>query len=163
MALTPTQTEKLQHLLMEELNHRVKNTLATVQAIANQSLRHAKDARDFVSGFGARMQALARAHDVLTRSRLQGADVMQLVHEQVCLAIGEIVSGVPANFLAHARIRFVEINFLFGVVFGGEACREAIRFERSDHLPRFLFRRNQQRHEFVILRRSQSKMTGGAR
>src|SRR5207302_175181 len=95
-------TEKLQHLLMEELSHRVKNTLATVQAIANQSLRHAKDGREFVSGFGARMQALARAHDVLTRSRLQGADVMQLVREQVAVGgadIDRIACSGPALML----------------------------------------------------------------
>jgi len=77
--------EKLQKLLLQELNHRVKNTLATVQAIANQSLRHAKSPSDFVSGFSGRVQALARAHDLLTGSKLQGADVMKLVREQVLL------------------------------------------------------------------------------
>jgi PAS domain S-box-containing protein len=79
------QAEALQRLLLEELNHRVKNTLATIQAIANQSLRHAKSPNDFVSGFNGRVQALARAHDLLTQTKLQGADVMKLVREQVLL------------------------------------------------------------------------------
>jgi PAS domain S-box-containing protein len=77
--------EALQRLLLEELNHRVKNTLATIQAIANQSLRHAKSANEFVSGFSGRVQALARAHDLLMQTKLQGADVMKLVREQVLL------------------------------------------------------------------------------
>jgi len=77
--------EALQQLLLEELNHRVKNTLAIVQAMANQSLRHARSPDDFVSGFNGRVQALARAHDLLTQTRLQGADVLQLVRDQVLL------------------------------------------------------------------------------
>jgi PAS domain S-box-containing protein len=79
------QAEKLQRLLVEELNHRVKNTLATIQAIANQSMRRAKSPADFVSGFSGRIQALARAHDLLTQTRLQGAEIMDLMRDQVLL------------------------------------------------------------------------------
>ena len=42
------QAEKLQQVLVDELNHRVRNTLATVQAIASQSLVHAKNPAEFV-------------------------------------------------------------------------------------------------------------------
>jgi len=79
------QAEKLQRMLVDELNHRVKNTLASVQAIASQSLRRAKSRDDFVTGFTGRLQALARAHSLLTQSRMQGADVMDLVREQAFL------------------------------------------------------------------------------
>jgi PAS domain S-box-containing protein len=79
------QAEMLQRLLVQELNHRVKNTLATIQAIANQSMRRAKNPADFVVGFSGRVQALARAHDLLTQTRLQGAEIMDLVREQVLL------------------------------------------------------------------------------
>jgi PAS domain S-box-containing protein len=79
------QAEMLQRLLVQELNHRVKNTLATIQAIANQSMRHARNPSDFVSGFSGRVQALARAHDLLTQTRLQGAEIMDLVRDQVLL------------------------------------------------------------------------------
>jgi PAS domain S-box-containing protein len=77
--------EKLQRVLTDELAHRVKNTLATVQAIANQSLVRAKSPPDFVSSFTGRLQALAKAHTLLTRSKMQGADVMELVSEQVLI------------------------------------------------------------------------------
>jgi PAS domain S-box-containing protein len=79
------QTERLQRLLIEELNHRVKNTLAMIQAIANQSMRHAKSPADFAAGFGGRIHALARAHDLLTQTRLQGAEIMDLLRDQVML------------------------------------------------------------------------------
>jgi PAS domain S-box-containing protein len=79
------QAEMLQRLLVQELNHRVKNTLATIQAIANQSMRHARSPSDFVSGFSGRVQALARAHDLLSQTRLQGAEIMDLVRDHVLL------------------------------------------------------------------------------
>jgi PAS domain S-box-containing protein len=69
--------EKLQRVLTDELAHRVKNTLATVQAIANQSLVRAKSPPDFVPSFTGRLQALAKAHTLLTMTNMQGADVME--------------------------------------------------------------------------------------
>jgi PAS domain S-box-containing protein len=79
------QAEKLQRLLVDELNHRVKNTLATVQAIARQSLQRARSSDDFVVSFTGRVQALARTHDLLTARTWQGADVSDLVREQLLL------------------------------------------------------------------------------
>jgi PAS domain S-box-containing protein len=83
------QAEKLQKVLIDELNHRVKNTLATVQAIASQSLVHAKSPTEFVSGFTGRVQALANAHALLTRSEMRGAEMMDLVREQVLLGAAD--------------------------------------------------------------------------
>jgi PAS domain S-box-containing protein len=79
------QAEKLKQLLIEELNHRVKNTLATVQAIATQSLARAKTHKEFVTGFGGRMQALAKVHTLLTQTNMQGTDLKDLVMSQVRL------------------------------------------------------------------------------
>jgi len=79
------QAEKLQRLLVDELNHRVKNTLATIQAIASQSLHRSKSPADFVATFSGRVQALSRVHDLLTQKRLQGAEIMGLVREQVLI------------------------------------------------------------------------------
>jgi PAS domain S-box-containing protein len=56
-----------------------------MQAIANQSLVRAKSPTDFVSSFTGRLQALAKAHTLLTRTSMQGADVMELVNEQVLI------------------------------------------------------------------------------
>jgi PAS domain S-box-containing protein len=79
------QSEKIQRLLLDELNHRVKNTLATVQAIARQSLYRSKSPDEFVASFSGRVQAMARAHGVLTQRALQGAEISDLVREQVLL------------------------------------------------------------------------------
>lgn len=79
------QAESLQRLLFEELNHRVKNTLATIQAIANQSLRRAASPTDFVLSFGGRIHALARAHDLLVKSEMKGSDIVDVIREQVLL------------------------------------------------------------------------------
>ena len=83
------ESEKLQRLLVDELDHRVKNTLATVQAIASHSLRRARNSEDFVSSFTGRVQALARAHHLLTERTWRGADVADLVREQVVLGVVE--------------------------------------------------------------------------
>jgi PAS domain S-box-containing protein len=79
------QAEELQRLLIDELNHRVKNTLATIQAIASQSLGRAKSPEDFVASFSGRVQALSRAHGMLTETKMQGAQVSDLVREHVLL------------------------------------------------------------------------------
>ena len=83
------ESEKLQRLLVDELDHRVKNTLSTVQAIASHSLRRARNSEDFVSSFTGRVQALARAHHLLTERTWRGADVADLVREQVVLGVVE--------------------------------------------------------------------------
>ena len=83
------EAEKLQRLLVDELNHRVKNTLATVQAIASHSLCRARNSEDFLSSFTGRVQALARAHHLLTERTWRGADVADLVREQVVLGVVE--------------------------------------------------------------------------
>ena len=75
-------------LLINELNHRVKNTLATVQSLAFQSLSrpgsHGNDElRAARSAFEARLFALARGHDVLTRENWEGANLSDVVAE-VC-------------------------------------------------------------------------------
>jgi two-component sensor histidine kinase len=77
--------EENQKLLLTELNHRVKNTLAIIQSIANQTLHHARNPEDFVPSFSGRLQALARAHTLLTQSTWRGADVPDLLRDQLLL------------------------------------------------------------------------------
>ncbi|HRO10789.1 PAS domain S-box protein, partial [Amaricoccus sp.] len=77
--------EEMQQLLLGELNHRVKNTLAIIQAIARQSLRVEPSPSAFVASFTGRLQALARAHDILVRGERQRAGLGDLVREQVDL------------------------------------------------------------------------------
>jgi two-component sensor histidine kinase len=66
-------------LLLTELNHRVKNTLAIVQSIATQTLRHTDSAEAFRAGFEARVMALAEAHNLLTESNWGGASLKDIV------------------------------------------------------------------------------------
>ncbi|WP_343062270.1 PAS domain S-box protein [Hyphomicrobium methylovorum] len=75
--------DKLQQLLISELNHRVKNTLATVQSIANQTAHSAKSMTDFAVSFGGRLQALARMHSLLTDSTWQGAELSSIIRDQL--------------------------------------------------------------------------------
>ena len=67
--------EATQRQLIEELNHRVKNTLATIQAIAAQSLKRSPSPEAFVRSFGGRVQALARVHDLLIAGEMAGAEL----------------------------------------------------------------------------------------
>jgi len=73
--------EARQRLLVNELNHRVKNALATVQAIAAQSLRGDDISPDARERFMARLMALARANDVLVAEDWQGASLMAIAGE----------------------------------------------------------------------------------
>jgi PAS domain S-box-containing protein len=66
-------------LLVAELNHRVKNTLAVVQSLALQTGRGAADPPAFAAAFQARLMALARAHDLLTRENWEGAPLGEVV------------------------------------------------------------------------------------
>lgn len=71
--------QERQLLLINELNHRVKNTLATVQSIASQTLRNAASTAEAKSLFEARLLALSRVHDVLTRENWEGAALSEIV------------------------------------------------------------------------------------
>jgi PAS domain S-box-containing protein len=95
------QAEELQRLLIDELNHRVKNTLATIRAIASQSLERAKNPQDFVTSFSGRVQALSRAHDMLTEAKMQGAQIDDLVRAHVLLGASDrrITCSGPALML----------------------------------------------------------------
>jgi two-component sensor histidine kinase len=70
--------ERLRQLL-DELNHRVKNTLATVQSVALQTLRNVKDPAQFGEAFIARIGALARAHELLSAASWEGASLAEVV------------------------------------------------------------------------------------
>ena len=73
------EAERHLRLMVNELNHRVKNSLAMVQGVAAQTFRHSTDMETARTAFTERLVALARAHDVLTASRWEGADLAQVV------------------------------------------------------------------------------------
>jgi two-component sensor histidine kinase len=71
--------DKLQKLILEELHHRIKNTLATVSAIASQSLRNVPEAAHAQHAIEGRLLALGRAHDLLLQARWTSADLGKIV------------------------------------------------------------------------------------
>lgn len=70
--------DERQALLINELNHRVKNTLAAVQSIARQTLRSGRSADQTLELFTARLVALSAAHNVLTRENWEGAGLREV-------------------------------------------------------------------------------------
>ncbi|WP_375263012.1 sensor histidine kinase [Palleronia sp.] len=71
--------ERQQKLLMNEMSHRVKNTLATVNAIATRTLRGAASLEEAEATLNARILALSRAQDALTRRSGEGAEIADVV------------------------------------------------------------------------------------
>lgn len=100
-----------QKLMIDELNHRVKNTLATVQSIAMQTARTHADPESFAEGFQARLMSLSHTHNLLTRTHWEGAELADiLTHETEAhgatriLPNGPIVSLDPAQALSLGMI-----------------------------------------------------------
>jgi PAS domain S-box-containing protein len=87
--------DEKQTLLINELNHRVKNTLATVQSIAAQTLRSAASAEQARFALDERLFALSRAHDVLTRESWEGAELSEIV----ALAVSPYVDNDPSRIV----------------------------------------------------------------
>lgn len=77
------QAEEHQQLLINELNHRVKNTLATVQSIASQTLRTTATPEQAREAIESRLLALSRAHNVLTRENWEGAYLRDIISEAI--------------------------------------------------------------------------------
>lgn len=82
------------HLLINELNHRVKNTLAIVQSMVLQTLRTCPEEGLAAELIESRLQALARTHDMLTRSLWMGATLEEIVH----MAVGHCIEIDPSRF-----------------------------------------------------------------
>ena len=64
---------------MRELDHRVKNTLATVQSVAEQTVRSARSLSDFSEAFNGRIQAMARIHTALAGRKWDGLTMSELI------------------------------------------------------------------------------------
>jgi two-component sensor histidine kinase len=102
--------EKEQAVLINELNHRVKNTLATVQAMANVTLRRSASLPDFVTSFTMRLSALAGSHDALTEKQWSAASLKVLL------------LNAARPFCDQSRLRMVEadveLNAAMAIPFG---------------------------------------------
>ncbi|WP_198024666.1 ATP-binding protein [Bradyrhizobium sp. Cp5.3] len=85
--------ERHRELLVNELNHRVKNTLTTVQSFALQTLRNAPSLGEGRRAFDARLIALSKAHDVLVRENWESAELREVVIE----ALGAYAEGADGR------------------------------------------------------------------
>ncbi|GAA3996668.1 HWE histidine kinase domain-containing protein [Sphingomonas humi] len=72
-----------ERLLMAELDHRVKNTLANISALISQTSRSAHSLTDFATGLNRRIQSMAKAHSLLTKSRWEGVNLLNLIREEI--------------------------------------------------------------------------------
>lgn len=98
VTLDITETKRAEQntaLLLRELNHRVKNTLAMIQALARQTLRETPDPARFIEAFGGRLRTLSDAHALLSDRDWTGIGLHELVQMQVApydLSNGERVA-----------------------------------------------------------------------
>jgi PAS domain S-box-containing protein len=83
-------------MLIDELNHRVKNTLSTVQSIVTQALRRPAEPAAIREAIESRIMALSRSHDLLTSSNWKGAGLHDLV--DTALHPFEVVAGRAERF-----------------------------------------------------------------
>ncbi len=84
--------EERQRLLINELNHRVKNTLAIVQGLAAQSFSSIEGAEKARGIFNARLQALASAHNLLTQASWGAAQLQDVVSSSAEATAGDLIS-----------------------------------------------------------------------
>ena len=70
-------------LLMAELDHRVKNTLANIRALVVQTSRSAETLTGFVEGLDGRIQSMAKAHSLLSEARWEGVSITRLLREEL--------------------------------------------------------------------------------
>ena len=103
---TRKQAEEHTRLLINELNHRVKNTLAIVQGIAAQTLNRADIPAEVRETLTARLMALARAHDVLNNEKWAGAEIREMAE----VAAAPYQRGAGSPFRVHGPATQVPPN-----------------------------------------------------
>lgn len=104
--------QQRQRLMIDELNHRVKNTLATVQSIAMQTARTHDDPASFAETFQSRLMALSHTHNLLTRSHWEGADLRDVLqHETLAHGASRVILNGPVTPLPPAMV--VSLGMVF--------------------------------------------------
>jgi PAS domain S-box-containing protein len=118
------QADALQELLNHELAHRVKNTLAIVQAIVGQTLREAATPRDAMQAVNSRLIALGNAHSVLTRSRWGNAALVDVIEG----AIATHRSAPPRIHVSGPRVELGAKSALAITLALHELCTNAAKY-----------------------------------
>jgi len=114
-------------LLIDELNHRVKNTLSTVQSIVWQALRTASDPKVIQKAIESRLFALSRSHDLLTRENWESAGLFDIVHDAL-EPFGVADGRAQRIVIKGENIRFSPKSALaLGIVFN-ELATNAVKY-----------------------------------
>jgi two-component sensor histidine kinase len=124
------QADEHRQLLLDELNHRVRNTLTSVQAIAMQTFR-GKAEPDATEAFQARLMALSGAHDILTREHWDGADLRDIVMQATAPHRGD----VSRIHFAGPSVRLSPKSALALAMALHELCTNAVKYGalKGDH------------------------------
>ena len=116
--------KRLQRLLLEELHHRVKNSLATVIAITSQSLRNADSLEAGSAAVEHRLFALGRAHDLLLKSQTAGANLTDIIRA----AIEPFDSDQNSRFIVHDNPIAVGADAVLSLSMSlNELCTNAVK------------------------------------
>lgn len=116
--------DKLQNLIHAELHHRIKNMLATVGAITDQSLRTATSMTHARAAIDGRFAALARAHDLLTRASWDNATIAATVRS----AVEPFDQGSDRFIISGADIRIASSSVIAFAMTFNELCTNTTKF-----------------------------------
>jgi two-component system CheB/CheR fusion protein len=105
--------DERQRLLLNELTHRVKNTLTVVQSMARQTLRHSNSTEAFLERFDGRLSALSRAHRLLVETHWEGAELGSLAKNQLEAYLGD---GGRIRLMGEPVVLSPELATPFGLV-----------------------------------------------
>ncbi|MEF2072978.1 CHASE domain-containing protein [Consotaella aegiceratis] len=89
LAEASTQSLAQKDLLLREMNHRIKNSITRVLAIARQTGRNSADLDEFMTSYTARLRAMATSQEMLMRSGRQEATIRDLLHAELAQVFGE--------------------------------------------------------------------------
>ena len=138
-------------LILQEMKHRIKNSLGRVLAISRQTLKTATSLEQFHASFSSRLQAMASAQDMLTKSKWQKADLRELLMQELqqVFDMEEVKSSVngPPVELNEAGAQ------AFGLVFH-ELATNALKYgakEASDLAVSWSIDQTRSRPELVVI------------
>ena len=126
--LTRYRNEQIQSkMLIDELNHRVKNTLSTVQSIVWQALRTFSDLELLQEAIESRLLALSRSHDLLIREKWKSAGLNDIVHD--ALEPFRVTDGRPERIVTKGtNVRFPpKAALALGIAFN-ELATNAVKY-----------------------------------
>lgn len=122
-------------LMLQEMKHRIKNSITRVLAIARQTAASAQDIAEFQDSFSARLQAMAASQDMLTRSRWQKADLAELLRIELAQVFGkELPDGVlngPRVMLSETATQALGLTF-------HELATNALKYGEAGNSPHAL-------------------------